>query len=89
MIGKNLRKIIWRLLLIFCILKKKKYVSKINLNFEKEGLYYLAVKKLSALLRGATSKYNGDFCCLNCLHSLRTKDKLKSHEKYLKIKISV
>ena len=31
--------------------------------------HYLAVKKLSALLRGITSKHNGDFCCLNCLPS--------------------
>ena len=26
-------------------------------------------KKLSALLRGKTSKYHGDFYCLNSLHS--------------------
>ena len=34
-----------------------------------------------ALLRGITSKNNGDFYCLNCLHSFRTKHKLKSHNK--------
>ena len=34
---------------------------------EKEGQHYLAVKKLSALLRGTTSKHNGDFYSLNCL----------------------
>ena len=55
------------------------------LNVEKEGWYYLAVKKLSALLRGTISKDNGDFYCLNCLHSFRTENKLKSNEKYLKI----
>ena len=44
-------------------------------------------KKLSALLHGITSKYEGDFYCLNCLYSFRTKNKLKSHEKYVKIKI--
>ena len=38
-------------------------------------------KKLSILLRGITSKHHGDFYCLNCLHSLRTENKLKSHEK--------
>ena len=27
--------------------------------------HYLAVKKLSALLRGTTSKNHGDFYCLN------------------------
>ena len=31
----------------------------------------IGVKKLSALLRGVTSKHYGDFYCLNCLHSFR------------------
>ena len=35
--------------------------------------HYLAVKKLSALFRGITSTYKGDFDCLNCLHSLQNK----------------
>ena len=43
--------------------------------------HYLAVKSISALLRGITSNHNGDFYCLNCLHSYRTKEKLKKHEK--------
>ena len=34
--------------------------------------HYLAVKKLSALLRGIISKHHGDFCCLNCLYSFAT-----------------
>ena len=38
-------------------------------------------KKLSALLRGITSKNCGDFYCLNCLHSFRTKNKLESHKR--------
>ena len=38
-------------------------------------------KKLPALLRGITSNHNGDFYCLNCFHSYRTKNKLKNHEK--------
>ena len=37
-------------------------------------------KKLSALLRGITSK-NYSYFCLNCLHSFRTKNKLESHRK--------
>ena len=37
-------------------------------------------KKLSALLRGITSKYDGDFYCLNCFYSYSTKDKLKKHK---------
>ena len=43
-------------------------------------------KKLSTLLRGLTSKHPGDFYCLNCLHSFRTENKLKSHEKVCKNK---
>ena len=50
-------------------------------NEEKEVWHYLAVKKLSTLLRGITSKHHGDFYCLNCPHSFRTENKLKSHEK--------
>ena len=38
----------------------------------------MAKKKLSALLRGITSNYNGDFYCLNCLKSFKTKNKLES-----------
>ena len=43
-------------------------------------------KKLSTLLRRITSKYHGDFYCLNCLHSFRTENELKSHEKVCKNK---
>ena len=39
--------------------------------------HYLAIKNISGLLRGITSNHNGDFYCLNCLHSYRTKSKLK------------
>ena len=46
-----------------------------------EKWHYLAVKKLSSLLRVITSNNHGNFCCLNCLHSYRTKEKLKKHEK--------
>ena len=42
--------------------------------------HYLAVKKLSTLLRGITLKNYGDFYCLNCLYSFR-KNKLESHKK--------
>ena len=43
--------------------------------------HYLAVKRLSALLRRITLNHNGDFYCLNCFHSYSTKNKLKKHEK--------
>ena len=60
------------------------YISKYNSNREKPVIllmvpngeklrlwHYLAVKKLSALLRGITPKYCGYFYCLNCLHSFK------------------
>ena len=56
------------------------------LNERKEGSHYLAVKKLFALHRGMTSKHDGDFYCLNYLHSFRTEIKLKFHEKVCKNK---
>ena len=43
--------------------------------------HYLAVKSLSALLRGITSNHVGNFYCLNCFHSYRAKEKIKKHEK--------
>ena len=45
---------------------------------------YLTLTKLSALLNKITSKHQGDFCRLNCLHSFTIENKLKSHEKYVK-----
>ena len=46
-------------------------------------------KKLSTLLRGITSKHNGDFYCLNCLHSFATKKKRESQKKDVKMKLFV
>ena len=42
--------------------------------------HYLAVKKLSALLRRIATKNKSDFYCLNFLYSFRTKTKLESHK---------
>ena len=53
-------------------------------NEKKEGQHYLAVKNLSALLHGKTSKPIGDFYCLNCFNSFRTENKLKSHKEVCK-----
>ena len=44
-----------------------------------EKWQYLAVKKLSTLLKGIITKHNGDFYCLNCFNSYSTKEKLKKH----------
>ena len=67
------------------------YISKYNLTREKqvillmisngENWHYLTVKSLSRLIRGITSNHVGDFYCLNCFHSYRTKNKLEAHKK--------
>ena len=41
-----------------------------------EGRHYIADKKLHALLRGITSKHNGNEYCVNCRHSFKTKKQL-------------
>ena len=56
-----------------------------DFNEEKTDWHYFAVKNLSALLRGITSKKNGDFYCLNCLHSFRTDNNLSLIKKCVKI----
>ena len=38
-------------------------------------------KKLSASLRGITSKNNDDFYCLTHLHSFRTRNRLESYKR--------
>ena len=39
------------------------------------------IRSLSRLFRGVTSNLDGDFYCLNCLHSFRTDNALKKHER--------
>ena len=39
------------------------------------------IKSLSRLFRGVTSNHNGNFYCLNCLHSFRTDNALEKHER--------
>ena len=64
------------------------YLSKYNSTREKH-CQYLAVKKLSALLKGKKSKHDVDLYYLNCLHSYITKISLNLMRKYIKIKIFV
>ena len=65
------------------------YKWKYNLNCENQVIIFMitdgkkwghfTVKKLSALLKGITSKHDQDFYCLNCFHSYRTDNKFKKH----------
>ena len=66
------------------------YKSKHNLTRKKQAIllmitdgekwHYLAVTRLSGLLRGVTGNNNGDFYCSNCFHAHRTRDKLEKHK---------
>ena len=66
------------------------YKLKHNFNCENQVIllmitdgkkwHYLAAKSLSALLGRIIPSNNGDFYCLNCLHSFRTENKIKEHE---------
>ena len=73
------------------------YKSKHNLTCDKQVIllmitdgekwHYLVVKNLPGLLRGITSSHHGDFYCLNCFRSYRTRNKFEAHKKYVKIMI--
>ena len=60
---------------------REKEIVLLMIPNEKEGCYYLAVRKLSTLLRGIISKRHGDFYCLNCLHSFRKENQLTCYGK--------
>ena len=70
---------------------RHEYKSKNNLNRKSqlnllmitdgEKGHYLAVKRLSVLFRGITSKHDGDVYCLNCFQLYTTENKLKKHKK--------
>ena len=48
---------------------------------ETNNWHYLAVKRISGLLRGITSRHNGDFYCLNCFHSYTTEEKFRKNKR--------
>ena len=48
---------------------------------KKKKWHYLAITRLSALLRRIISTNNGDFYCINGLHSFSPKNKLESNKK--------
>ena len=71
---------------------KQAYLSKynnerdnqVNLLMITDGTgnwHYLAVKRISGLLRGITSNHNGNFYCLSLFHPYTTVKKLRKHER--------
>ena len=61
--------------------KQKNQVILLMITDGGKRWHYLAVRSLSALLRGISSSNKGDFYCLNCFHSYCTTNKLKKHER--------
>ena len=75
--------------------RKKHIMSAFQLVFlysQRKKIYHVCVSKHNSklmplysskesisIIKRSTSKYNGDFYCLNYLHSFRTKNKLDSH----------
>ena len=43
-------------------------VNQLMIADENNNWHYLAVSRISGLLRGISSRHNGDFYCLNCFH---------------------
>ena len=67
--------------------KLRKRNNSVNDSERRESRLALSCsEKLSTLLRGITSKDQGDFYCLNIVHSFGTENKIKSHEKVCKKK---
>ena len=72
------------------------YISRHNYILEKwivllvipseNDWHYLAITKLSSLIRGITSKHHGNYY-LNCLYSFAKENKLKSQDKVYKSKL--
>ena len=64
--------------------KRDNQVVLLKITNNDENWHYLAVKSVSKLLNGITSKHNWDFYCINCFHSYRTKNKFIRHERICK-----
>ena len=64
--------------------KRDNQVILLRITDDDKNWHYLVVKSISKLVNRITSNHNGDFHCLNCFHSYRTKNKLKIHEKICK-----
>ena len=55
---------------------------------DDEECHYLAVKRLSALLRRITSKHKEGVYCINFFRSYTTKNRLKNIKMYMKTMIT-
>ena len=56
---------------------KKQIILLMITDDDGKRWHYIAVRSLSAFLRGISSSNSGDFYCFNCFHSYRTHNKLE------------
>ena len=62
----------------FCEADKWHYI--VSKSVPTDDAFNRPIRSLSRLFRGIAANNNGDFYCLNCLHSFRTENALKRHE---------
>ena len=55
---------------------EKSHYTALKSEPTKDGFNH-PIRSFSRLFRGITSNHDGEFCCLNCLHSFRTDNALK------------
>lgn len=59
---------------------KKHHITLLRIT-DDEKFHYLSVKSISRLLQRISSKHKGDYSCLGCFNSYRTKEKLIKHDR--------
>ena len=61
--------------------KRKHIVDLLIITDNSNNWYYIVIKKMKRLIKGVTSSHHGDFFCRSCMHSYRTENALKKHER--------
>ena len=56
-------------------------VDLLMITDNQNNWHYITIKNMKRLIRGVTSNHHGDFFCRNCMHSYRTENALKKHER--------
>ena len=61
--------------------KRQHIVDLLMITANQNNWHYLTIKNMKRLFRGVTSNHHGDFFRRNCMHSYRTENALKKHER--------
>ena len=60
---------------------RKHKVTLLMITEDGKNWHYVSVKNVKGLYRGVFSNNHGDFYCMNCVHTYRTRGALKKHER--------